>query len=193
LRFDFHQRNHLLDRYYFASEPLEDNLVTNEFRKACLASLLTAAGLASVIAPTRAAENDGAIPTMLSEVRPSLADLMTIAQLRHFKLNYAHRAGNWPLAAYELDKLEETFTRTARLYPEAAKVAQSKLIEEKTKPALAELRRAIAERDTAKFKSAYITVTQSCNQCHTAADYGFIAIGVPTKSPFSNQIFTPKR
>lgn len=167
--------------------------MTKEFRKACLASLLTAAGLASVIAPTRAAENDGAIPTMLSEVRPSLADLMTIAQLRHFKLNYAHRAGNWPLAAYELDKLEETFTRTARLYPAADKVAQSNLIEEKTKPALSELRQAIADRNQMRFKSAYKAVTQACNQCHAAANVGFVAIGVPTKSPFSNQIFAPQR
>jgi hypothetical protein len=162
--------------------------------KKITAALMTIASVCAFApASARSAETASHGPTTLSEVRPTLADLMTIAQLRHFKVNYAHRVGNWALAAYELDKLEETFTRTARLYPEAAKVAQSKLIEEKTKPALAELRRAIAERDTAKFKSAYITVTQSCNQCHTAADYGFIAIGVPTKSPFSNQIFTPKR
>jgi hypothetical protein len=132
-------------------------------------------------------------PKTISEVRPSLADLMSIAQLRHFKVGYAHRVNNWKLAGYELDKLEETFTRIARLYPSAAKVAQSGLIDEKTKPALSELRRAIAEQNTPLFKSAYITVTKACNECHAAANVGFIAIRVPTKSPFSNQVFDPQR
>lgn len=138
-----------------------------------------------------AAGSNGDDPTSRSDERPALGDLMTIAQLRHFKLGYAHRVGNWKLADYELQKLEEVMTRTARLYPTAAAVAQAGLIKEKTDPAIAELRRAIADQDTPRFKAAYVTVTDACNQCHSAAKVGFITIRVPTNSPFSNQVFDP--
>lgn len=161
------------------------------YRRILVAAVFAAVGASLGIAATCvAAEEKG--PETLADVRPTLGDLMTLAQLRHFKLNYAHQVGNWQLAAYELDKLEETFVRTARLYPTAATVAQSTLIDETTKPALSELRRAISNESTADFKSAYTALTTACNQCHAAANVGFIAIRVPTKSPFSNQTFAPQ-
>ena len=169
--------------------------MTVHFSKMFLATGLAAVGASLAIATTRAGaeEKDIAGPTTLAEVRPTLADLMTLAQLRHFKLNYAHQVGNWELAAYELDKLEETFVRTARLYPTAAAVAQSIIIDTKTKPALSEIRLAISSKNTASFKSAYTALTVACNQCHAAANVAFISIKIPTKSPFSNQMFAPPR
>ena len=38
---------------------------------------------------------------------PGLGEIMTMTQMRHAKLWFAGTAGNWPLASYELDELDE--------------------------------------------------------------------------------------
>jgi hypothetical protein len=77
----------------------------------------------------------GAVAAEQDVDRPTLGDLMTLTQLRHFKLWYAQRLQNWKLAAYELDQFETTIGRIARLYPTASSIAQANLIQEKqTRP-----------------------------------------------------------
>ena len=44
-----------------------------------------------------------------SPAGPGLGEIMTLQQLRHIKLWFAGRAGNWPLADYEIDKLKGGF------------------------------------------------------------------------------------
>ncbi len=99
-------------------------------------------------------------------VRPPLADLMTLTQLRHFKLWYAQRVGNWTLATYELRQFEQTIRRVAQLYPSASSIAQSELIREKTDPAMADLRQSLADKNAARFENAYVRLTSACNECH---------------------------
>ena len=56
-------------------------------------------------------------------------------------------------------------------------------------------RRAFARKDAKDgkhFADAFDNLTAACNACHEAAHVDFIAIQVPTASPFSNQSFTPK-
>jgi hypothetical protein len=124
---------------------------------------------------------------------PSLADLMTLTQLRHFKLWYAQRLDNWRLAAYELDQFEATIDRIVKLYPSTSSIAQANLIHEQTEPAMLKLRQAIHDKNSSRFEAAYMQITNACNQCHQAAGVGFIVVQVPTKSPFSNQNFKPVR
>ncbi len=38
--------------------------------------------------------------------QPTLSDLMTLAQLRHFKLWYAHKEDNWKLAGYGIGSIQ---------------------------------------------------------------------------------------
>lgn len=124
--------------------------------------------------------------------RPLLSDLMLLTQFRQIKLWYAEKAENWRLAAYELDQMKRTLDRVVTLYPRAEAVAQDALIRDKTDPALAALGRAIAAKDNGGFADAYGRVTDACNQCHEQAGIGFIAVRVPTKSPFANQLFEPQ-
>ena len=124
---------------------------------------------------------------------PTLADLMTLTQLRHFKLWYAQRLDNWDLAAYELGQFETTIARIVKLYPTTSSIAQANLIHEKTDPAMSDLRQAIVDKSISRFESAYGQITSACNQCHQAAKVGFIVIQNPTRSPFSNQSFEPLR
>jgi hypothetical protein len=123
--------------------------------------------------------------------RPSLSDLMTLTQLRHFKLWYAQRVSNWELAAYELNQFRDTIERTIKLYPTASSISQTNLIREKTEPAMADLERAISDRSGTRFETAYVQITNGCNQCHEAAGVGFIEVQVPTHSRFSKQNFSP--
>ena len=124
--------------------------------------------------------------------KPLLSDLMLLTQFREVKLWYAEKADNWRLAAYELDQLRTTMGRIVALYPTTNTVVQAELIREKTDPAVAQLKQAIDARDKAAFEEAYGRVTDACNACHEAAGYGFIAVRVPTKSPFGNQLFEPQ-
>ena len=126
-------------------------------------------------------------------IRPSLADLMALTQLRQFKLWYAERVRNWKLSAYELAQFQATIDRTEKLYPTASSIAEAALIKENSEPAMKDLRRAISEGNNSLFENAFTRITQSCNQCHEAAGVGFIVVRVPTSSPFSNQQIDPAR
>ena len=48
---------------------------------------------------------------------PGLGEIMTFQQMRHVKLWLAGQAGNWPLASYELDELNEGFDDVATYHP----------------------------------------------------------------------------
>jgi len=119
---------------------------------------------------------------------PSLGDIMGAVQLRHFKLWFAGKLRNWPLAAYELGQIRASFEDAATLYPgipvtDVATVA---------KP-LQSIGDAIEAKDGTGFAGAFNDLTAACNACHQSIGRGFIAIQVPTASPFSNQSFSPRR
>ena len=124
--------------------------------------------------------------------RPTLSDLMLLTQLRHSKLFYAYTLDNWSLVAYELGQFEITISRIVKLYPATESIALANLIHEKTNPAMSDLRRAVQEKNSALFRTAYLEITNACNQCHQAAGVGFIVVQPPTRSDFSNQDFKPR-
>ena len=124
---------------------------------------------------------------------PDLSIVMTITQWRHFKLSYAVEVENWELAKYEVLQVRDALAPAAKLYPVYEDVQQEKLIAEVSKPALIAIDKAIQEKNRAAFKLSFSDLTQACNSCHQQAHLGFINIRVPTKSPFSNQVFTPTK
>ena len=145
----------------------------------CGAAIVSFGGFSNAVAE----EQDAA--------RPTLADLMALTQLRHYKLWYSERMENWKLADYEFSQLVATIDRIKKLYPETRSIAQANLITEKTEPAMKELREAIQGKNNKRFEVAFNQVTDACNQCHRAAGVDFIRVRVPWKSPYNNQMFTP--
>lgn len=119
---------------------------------------------------------------------PHLGDLMNTMQMRHLKLWFAGRSNNWPLAAYEIDLMTENFHDIAVLYPNVP-VADVEMLIEPTK----EISAAIKAKDAEKFSRTFATLTAACNSCHQAIGREYIVIQVPTASPFSNQVFAPKK
>jgi hypothetical protein len=120
---------------------------------------------------------------------------MLSQQMRHAKLWLAGDAANWKLAAYELDEIKEGFADIARLHPthKKAPVPIDQAIETIMTAPLDDLSKAIQKGDRKAFEEAFDTMTQGCNSCHQATDYGFSVLQRPKTNPFPNQDFAPPR
>jgi len=117
---------------------------------------------------------------------PGLGEIMTLQQLRHIKLWFAGRAGNWPLADYEVGELNEGFE-------DVAKLLGSDTVDKMVGAPIKALQKAVDEKNRAAFFSAYDGLSAGCNTCHRTLDHAFIAIQRPTALPYSDQKFTPQK
>jgi hypothetical protein len=122
---------------------------------------------------------------------PGLGEIMSATQMRHLKLWYAGQAGNWQLASYEVDELEEGFADAVRFHPEHKQSPRplTELVPEFTDGPIAALRAAIAKRSLASFVAAYDGLTQGCDGCHVATEFSFNVVTRPRSNPYSNQSF----
>jgi hypothetical protein len=109
----------------------------------------------------------------------TLGDIMGATQLRHFKLSYAGKLGNWELASYELGQIEDSLFNAARLYQNIP-VEKINLVEQP----LVELSSAIKANNGARFASAFADLTTACNSCHEAAHVP--ALHPAAKSPWTS-------
>jgi hypothetical protein len=124
---------------------------------------------------------------------PGLGEFMTATQLRHAKLWFAGKAGNWALAAYEVDEIKEGLEDVARLYPTHEQTPVAEMIKTIIDPRLERLEKAIEAKGGAQFIAAFDDLTNGCNACHAAAGKPFIRIQRPSEPPLSNQNFAPPR
>jgi hypothetical protein len=124
---------------------------------------------------------------------PGLGELMTFQQMRHTKLWLAGQAGNWDLAAYELDELGEGFDDIVKFHPthKDSPVAPKDAIPRMVTQPLADLRQAVASKDSATFAQRYDALTAACNNCHQATNFGFNRVQRPQTNPYPNQAFSP--
>jgi hypothetical protein len=127
-------------------------------------------------------------PTAYETYLPGLGDIMDAIQWRHLKLSYAGKLGNWELASYELGQIQERLSDAARFYLRIP-IEKIDMIEQPLKA----LSAAINAKNGEHFTRAFADLTESCNSCHVAANVGFITIQIPSSSPFSNQLLTPKQ
>jgi len=126
---------------------------------------------------------------------PGLGELMSLTQMRHAKLWFAGEAGNWKLAAYELDELREGFDDVVRyhLVHKDSPVPIGEAVEKIMAEPLVALGEAIEKKDRAGFVRAYDAVTDGCNRCHQATNFGFNVVRRPEANSYSNQSFAPPR
>ena len=122
---------------------------------------------------------------------PSLAVVMGLIQVSHFKLWLAGNLRNWPLAEYQLSQMRAALHDCRVLFPDVA-VADTSAISRSAD----EFRDAIGTKDGIKFDAAFEKFTAECNNCHKGAGLQFIKIRVPATSPImtsplSNELFAP--
>lgn len=120
--------------------------------------------------------------------RPPLGDIMGKIQLRHIKLWFAGKAGNWELATYEVEEIKASLESAADLY----RGIPVELVTNTADPIRA-IREAIEAKDSAAFAKGYGEFTAACNGCHQGIGRSFIVIQKPTASPFTDQSFSPPK
>jgi len=131
-----------------------------------------------------------------AQFRPGLGDLMTmIIQPHHTKLGLAGMARNWPLAAYELDELSESFDTVGKLILRHGNLDIPPALASTVKPAMEAVDKAIAAKDAEAFTRAYGDLTASCNACHQSGDHAMIVIQSPSvgQTSFPDQDFNARK
>lgn len=122
---------------------------------------------------------------------PGLGDLMTgYVQPHHIKLWFAGISGNWQLAAYEANELDESFDDVVSYQGNWHDLPIGNLVQALVRPQLKSISVAIAAKDLARFKTAYAALNSGCNGCHASAQHGFIAIVTPASNPYLDQNLT---
>ena len=117
--------------------------------------------------------------------KPGLGEFMSEIQVHHEKLWFAGKNENWKLADFEIHEIMESL-QGIQLY--AAEREESKKVV-MLSPALDSVNNAIEQKDTAKFVSGFVLLTNTCNKCHVAVNYEFNMVKIPETPPFSNQVF----
>ncbi len=126
---------------------------------------------------------------MARTYRPGLGEFMSGIQVQHAKLWFAGTKANWKLADFEVHEIMEALDDIKTYASDRKETALVGMLD----PALDSIRVAISKEDTARFRSAYQLLTQSCNNCHQDTDHGFNVITIPTTVPFSDQEFVPMK
>lgn len=124
---------------------------------------------------------------------PGLGELMTLQQMRHTKLWLAGEARNWDLAAYEIKELGEGFDDIVEYHPthEESPVAPKDAIPRMVTAPVADLRAVVTKKDAPAFAPAFDALTNACNDCHKATNFGFNVVQRPAMNPYPNQVFAP--
>ena len=125
--------------------------------------------------------------------KPELIEFMVFTQIRHAKLWLAGNAGNWELAEYEIDELNEVLQNAAKHVPDYKGIPVGKMIESLAAAPIEEVEKTIKAKDRVRFAAAYDKLTAACNSCHQSANRPFIVIQRPSGSAFPNQSFAPRR
>lgn len=129
-----------------------------------------------------------------NESEPGLGEIMGVIEQHHAKLYYAGTKANWPLAAYELDEIQENLEEATELYPHKFKnvsVPLPQIVPAMTKGSIAEVQEAIQQKNERSFVLAYQSLSRSCSSCHAAENHPFIEIQSPAPGMFSDQDFAP--
>ncbi|MGH9737468.1 MAG: hypothetical protein ACRD4X_02655 [Candidatus Acidiferrales bacterium] len=130
----------------------------------------------------------------VNDTKPGLGEIMGVIQQHHAKLYYSGTKGNWPLAAYELNEIQEGLDDAMKFYPgkfKEVRVPLPQLIPAMTKSSIAQVQDAIQQKNEKSFVPAYQALSVSCSSCHAAANDPFIKIQTPAAGMFSDQNFAP--
>ena len=117
--------------------------------------------------------------------KPGFGEFMSSIQIHHAKLWFAGTNENWELADFEIHEIIETVDAIEKYQPEREESKSVPMM----KPALDSVSAAIQNKNLVQFKSNYILLTNTCNNCHKAVNFSFNEVKIPDSPPFSNQTF----
>lgn len=114
----------------------------------------------------------------IAAMLPSPARLMHEVGERWWKVYYAAKANNWPLADYEINEIEEIFEICMHTRPKYVQYMEP-FLEDTLKPVKA----AVKTRNWAAFEPAYMQATKDANDYHKAAGKELLKWKLPSTPP----------
>jgi hypothetical protein len=166
---------------------------------ACASFIVIAAG--TTPAPTSDSAKIAALEAKVDALErrlppPELGHQMLDLQIRHDRLWWAGKAGNWNLAYYMVGELGEALHGIEETNGEAPEVQPENLSEVMPaimNPAIQTVQAALEKRDKVAFARAYDHLSASCNACHALAGVGFLHIQRPKTPLLDNLRYAPKK
>lgn len=117
--------------------------------------------------------------------KPGLGEFMSAIQVHHAKLWFAGINENWELADFEIHEIAENLDAIKEYETDRPEVKSLSIL----MPAIDSMKTTIEKKNLADFKTGYIFLTNSCNECHKAVNYSFNEVKIPDSPPVSNQVF----
>ncbi len=117
--------------------------------------------------------------------KPGFGEFMSGIQAHHSKLWFAGQNKNWKLADFEVHEIMEAVVDIQKYETERNESKKMGMLN----PAIDSVNNAIQKQSPALFKSSFILLTNTCNNCHHAANFEFNVVQIPETSPFTNQNF----
>jgi hypothetical protein len=117
--------------------------------------------------------------------KPGLGEFMSGIQVHHEKLWFAGTAQNWRLADFEIHEIMEAVDDIKTYASDRPEVKNLVMLQ----PAIDSINNSIQQKDVVSFKRNFVTLTNTCNNCHQSVNYDFNKIKIPDTPPFSNQVF----
>lgn len=132
------------------------------------------------------AKTDSLQKYIANTYKPGFGEFMSGIQVHHEKLWFAGINQNWKLADFEINEIKESLEGIQIFCTDRPERTKTSMIDNP----LDSISKAIEQKNSTNFKSSFIALTNTCNNCHQATDHGFNVIRIPTTPPFSNQEFS---
>ena len=116
---------------------------------------------------------------------PGVGEFMSAIQMHHAKLWFAGKNENWELANFEMEEIRESLDDIQQYCADSPSIKPLPMIF----PPLDSVKLAISEKNAGMFKSSFNLLTNTCNNCHKAANHAFNVIRIPDIPPVTNQVF----
>jgi hypothetical protein len=121
--------------------------------------------------------------------KPGFGEFMSGIQMHHAKLWFAGQNQNWPLADFEVHEIQESLDDLQNFCKDRPELKTIGMIN----PPIDSVANAVRQKDLQLFKSSFVLLTNTCNNCHRATDHGFNVVTIPSNLPVVNQDFKPAK
>jgi hypothetical protein len=141
---------------------------------------MTISGVPNATDHTHVADNGKAQLSLdeLAAIQPGMARLMVEVADRMWKCYHAGKAGNRPLARYQLSEATKIMKTSVLVRPKYNDATVSFIAEE-----LAALRVVIESSDWDRFDAVFDDVVRAANRYHEEFEKGFLVWRVPEEPP----------
>ena len=124
----------------------------------------------------------------LKNITPNQSHVMADASLHYENLWFAGQKKNWPLAMFYYNETRGRIRWLLRLNPtpktpEGEVVNLQGIFDAIDTTTLADVKKAIDNKDSAAFTSAYKLMLESCYSCHKSAGRPYLRPMIPTAPP----------